>query len=409
MQPNIKKKQKPAPPPAANASPLNPAKKRTRKINEIIRTAPESLQPLSNKKQKKTNTTTTTTMKSKSKKKKKDEESDSDVFEDAKEEPDEEEEEKEEEERGGKRKNQKQQTTKNKQRRPHSYVAGVFDPDIKKIRKRFLEQRNEERENQKQAHESLSPQEKKHLTSEAARFFLFQAQKTNNQPIQRTLYTSMMNEALKGKKIRNVASYILPLVQLSLLDNLGLELQEVERLVSQVEKSKSAAVATTSSKGSSSFVLRSALPVDARLKFVDSRLRTEKLAWRGIIATISSLINVNGGTIQEEALFKVFRQFGLPISFNGKENDQMRYHEDLECEVSKIIPTLVTKRVLLRDKIQVASGSGFTFQYELGEGAFAALSSEHTTKLIAEMMSAYDQDGMDTQQQNQFQTIEDDD
>ena len=87
----------------------------------------------------------------------------------------------------------------------------------------------------------------------------------------------------------------------------------------------------------------------------------------------------------------------------------MRYHEDLECEVSKIIPTLVTKRVLLRDKIQVASGSGFTFQYELGEGAFAALSSEHTTKLIAEMMSAYDQDGMDTQQQNQFQTIEDDD
>ena len=84
-------------------------------------------------------------------------------------------------------------------RRPHSYV-GVFDPPVKTIIKDIKEAIKVSNEKNAQAHTGLSPQEVEHLTKEAARFFLFQTEKSGNTPIPRALYTDAMAKIMKGKK-----------------------------------------------------------------------------------------------------------------------------------------------------------------------------------------------------------------
>ena len=117
-----------------------------------------------------------------------------------------------------------------------------------------------------------------------------------------------------------------------------------------------------------SFVLRSAQPIDARVKFVDKHIPETKKAWRGLIATISSIIQVNGGTMEESALFRALGRFGIRVSYNGKGQEFKKWSNEFECEISEIIPKLVSRRVLLRDKITKTSGNDYTHQYE-SEGA----------------------------------------
>ena len=273
-------------------------------------------------------------------------------------------------------------------RRPHSYV-GVFDPPVKTIIKDIKEAIKVSNEKNAQAHTGLSPQEVEHLTKEAARFFLFQTEKSGNTPIPRALYTDAMAKIMKGKKMRNVASYILPRAQLRLMDYLGLELKEIQRVTSQEQQSKSKNMESTST---TSFVLRSAQPIDARVKFVDKHIPETKKAWRGLIATISSIIQVNGGTMEESALFRALGRFGIRVSYNGKGQEFKKWSNEFECEISEIIPKLVSRRVLLRDKITKTSGNDYTHQYELGEGALEYFSQEHAGQFVKEMMRSYEEE-----------------
>ena len=55
-------------------------------------------------------------------------------------------------------------------------------------------------------------------------------------------------------------------------------------------------------------------------------------------------------------------------------------------QISEIIPKLVSRRVLLRDKITKTSGNDYTHQYELGEGALEYFSQEHAGQFVKEMM-----------------------
>ena len=273
-------------------------------------------------------------------------------------------------------------------RRPHSYV-GVFDPPVKTIIKDIKEAIKVSNEKNAQAHTGLSPQEVEHLTKEAARFFLFQTEKSGNTPIPRALYTDAMAKIMKGKKMRNVASYILPRAQLRLMDYLGLELKEIQRVTSQEQQSKSKNMESTPT---TSFVLRSAQPIDARVKFVDKHIPETKKAWRGLIATISSIIQVNGGTMEESALFRALGRFGIRVSYNGKGQEFKKWSNEFECEISEIIPKLVSRRVLLRDKITKTSGNDYTHQYELGEGALEYFSQEHAGQFVKEMMRSYEEE-----------------
>ena len=270
-------------------------------------------------------------------------------------------------------------------RRPHSYV-GVSDPPVSKILKEIKEAIKVSNEKNVQAHIGLSSQEVQHLTMEAARFFLFQMEKNGNAPIPRALYTEAMAKIMKGKKVRNVASYILPRAQLRLMDYLGLELKEVQRVTSQVEQSKSKSAETTST---TSFILRSAQPIDARVKFVDKHIPKTKKMWRGLVIAISSIIQVNGGTMEESALFRALGRFGMRASYNGKGPGLGKWSNDFECKHCEIIPKLVSRRVLLRDKVTAASGNDFTYQYELGEGALEHFSQEHSKQFVKEMMHSY--------------------
>jgi hypothetical protein len=214
-------------------------------------------------------------------------------------------------------------------------------------------------------------------------------EKNGNAPIPRALYTEAMAKIMKGKKVRNVASYILPRAQMRLMDYLGLELKEVQRVTSQVEQSKNR---NADAPSSTSFILRSAQPIDARVKFVDKHIPKTRKAWRGLVVAISSIIQVNGGTMEETALFRALGRFGIRVSFNGKGEQLRQWSNDFECEHCEIIPKLVSRRVLLRDKITAASGNDFTYQYELGEGALEYFSQDHAKQFVKEMMHSYEEE-----------------
>ena len=353
------KKQNPVP-----RSPMTSAgKKRERKLNEVARNAPERLTGSASKKAKVT-----------AKRKK------------VANEKEEEEEEEEEEENVGI--DEDNENEREEVRRPHSYV-GVSDPPVSRILKEIKEAIKVSTEKNMQAHQGLSNQEVQHLTMEAARFFLFQMEKNGNAPIPRALYTEAMAKIMKGKIVRNVASYILPRAQMRLMDYLGLELKEVQRVTSQVEQSKNR---NADAPSSTSFILRSAQPIDARVKFVDKHIPKTRKAWRGLVVAISSIIQVNGGTMEETALFRALGRFGIRVSFNGKGEQLRQWSNDFECEHCEIIPKLVSRRVLLRDKITAASGNDFTYQYELGEGALEYFSQDHAKQFVKEMMHSYEEE-----------------
>ena len=338
-------------------------KKRERKLNEVARNAPERLTGSASKKAKVT-----------AKRKK------------VANEKEEEEEEEEEEENVGI--DEDDENEREEVRRPHSYV-GVSDPPVSRILKEIKEAIKVSTEKNMQAHQGLSNQEVQHLTMEAARFFLFQMEKNGNAPIPRALYTEAMAKIMKGKKVRNVASYILPRAQMRLMDYLGLELKEVQRVTSQVEQSKNR---NADAPSSTSFILRSAQPIDARVKFVDKHIPKTRKAWRGLVVAISSIIQVNGGTMEETALFRALGRFGIRVSYNGKGEQLRQWSNDFECEHCEIIPKLVSRRVLLRDKITAASGNDFTYQYELGEGALEYFSQDHAKQFVKEMMHSYEEE-----------------
>jgi hypothetical protein len=173
---------------------------------------------------------------------------------------------------------------------------------------------------------------------------------------------------------RGLTGYIVAKAQIKFLEVFGYEMKELTRTVAK--KTGAARHERTNAEPPKVYVLKSTLPTLARKKWVDKAI---DLPERGFCMTVCALVQMSGGSINEDKLWGLLENMGC------RRDDEA--HPNLG-DTKSALAKLIKKRYLIREK-QVGATSdngGDAYSLSLAERAIDEIGVDGVESFVSGIM-----------------------
>ncbi|KAH9301723.1 hypothetical protein KI387_013306 [Taxus chinensis] len=212
----------------------------------------------------------------------------------------------------------------------------------------------------------LALQERDKLVAEMMRFMLFKNHQHPGVPVKREELTQIVT---KNYRQRNLPNLAILQAQKQFASIFGYEMKELQR--SRSSKNNLTRCSQQSTTEAKSYVLKSMLPEELRIRFVQDKDSSQLL---GLTFVVVGILQLCGGKIPEDTLWQHLRRLGV---------DEHEEGHTVFGNVKQAIETITKQRYIQKEKVSVPGGD--VTVYELAERAVDEVVSRKIKESIMEV------------------------